>query len=76
MSNPPPAHAVAVLRGLAEDYARMLREHGNATTSGIVSGVAKEAADSLVLYLRSEKAKPVGDTDIFPSTLPHAGSAD
>ncbi len=69
MSPAPAAHAVAILRGLADDYARLLRESGNATTSGLVSGVAKEAADSLVNHLRAGRV-PSGDTEVHPQTLP------
>ncbi len=68
--NAPPAHAVALLRGLADDYARLLREGGNATTSGLVSGIAKEASDSLILHLRAQKQMPGQDTEAHPQDIP------
>lgn len=68
------AQAVAVLRGIADDYARSLREHGYATMAGMVTGVAKEASDSLVLHLRSERPKkpPIAENEPQPHEAPTA----
>lgn len=53
MTTPPPAYAIATLRGFCDDYVRCLKERGDTTTAMAVSGLTKEATDHLIAHLRS-----------------------
>jgi DNA-binding XRE family transcriptional regulator len=47
-----PAQSLALLQGITEDYARLLKTNGNEATAGLVAGVSRETVKQLEADLR------------------------